>query len=247
MPKLSVVVTILLAILASIGATLIKADEASEAPAVEPPAGKSGFAAPANPLAYESAPASNRQGLDLLTWDDGSFENGLGPTGGHYDGQFAMRFGGAAATTALVPFQIQRVYFQFRAGNPGVTAANVNIWHPLATNGFPANPATPAAQNPAPVATGVPHMVNFTGPTISTANGSVLVGVGGLGTTSWFIDRDTNGPDNNRDFAGSNANNTLPLSFGPTTLGNLGFSGNYFIRLLVDGNVPVELESFSVE
>ena len=91
------------------------------------------------------------------------------------------------------------------------------------------------------------NAVTLTGPTINTAAGSVFVGVGGLGTTNWFISRDTNGPDNNREFAGSSANNTLALSYGPTTLGQIGFSGNYFVRLMIDGNVPVELERFSVE
>ena len=43
------------------------------------------------------------------------------------------------------------------------------------------------------------------------------------------------------------SNNTLALSLGPTTLGSFGFSGNYFIRLLIDGNIPVELEMFTVE
>ncbi len=206
------------------------------------------LAAPENPVAYESAPKdTSNLGTTVLTWDDGSFENGLGPTGGHYDGQFAMRFGGDAATTALVPFRLQGAYLRIRAGNPGLTAANVNIWHPLATNGFPANPATPAAQVAAGVTTGVTQMIPLTGPVISTANGSLLLGLGGLGTTGWFIDRDSTGPNNDREFAGSAANNTLGLSLGPGTLGSFGFSGNYFLRLLVDGNVPVELEAFSID
>ncbi len=186
------------------------------------------------------------QGLNLLTWDDGSFENGLGPTGGHYDGQFAMRFGGSAATTGLVGFQIRGAYFRLRSGAPGITFANVNFWHPLTAGGFPAG-GSPIAQAPGAPVTGVTQAVTLSGPTISTANGSVLVGVGGLGTTGWFIDRDTDGPDNNREFAGESSNSTQALSLGPTTLGSLGFSGNYFIRLLIDGNIPVELEMFNVE
>lgn len=206
------------------------------------------FAAANDSLSYESPAKSGTElGLNVLTWDDGSFENGLGPTGGHYDGQFAMRFGGAAATSGLVPFQIRGAYFRLRAGNPGATAVNINFWHPLGTNGFPTNSTAPAAQVGAGITTGVTQQVTLLGPTISTANGSVMVGVGGLGTTSWFLDRDTTGPNNNRDFAGSNANNTLPLSYGPTTLDNLGLGGNYFVRLVVDGNVPVELESFTIE
>lgn len=209
---------------------------------------KTKFAAPADSLRFESpAKATNDLGLNVLTWDDGSFENGLGPTGGHYDGQFAMRFGGAAATSGLVPFQIRGAYFRLRAGNPGVTAVNVNFWHPLGTNGFPTNSTAPAAQVAGGTSTGVTQQVTLLGPTISTANGSVMVGVGGLGTTGWFIDRDSTGPNNNRDFAGSNSNNTLPLSYGPTTLDNVGLGGNYFVRLVVDGNVPVELESFTIE
>jgi hypothetical protein len=189
----------------------------------------------------------SKLGVVTLDWDDGTFEDGLGPTGGHYDGQFAMRFGGAAATTGLVPFQIRGAYFRLRSGAPGVTNVNVNFWHPLTPSpGFPASP-TPVAQVPGGVTTGVTQQVTFVGPVINTANGSVMVGVGGLGTTSWFIDRDTNGPDNNREFAGSSANNTLALQYGPTTLGSFGFSGNYFVRLTVDGSVPVELESLSVD
>jgi hypothetical protein len=189
----------------------------------------------------------SKLGVVTLDWDDGTFENGLGPTGGHYDGQFAMRFGGAAATTGLVPFQIRGAYFRLRSGGFGITNVNINFWHPLTPfPGFPASPA-PLTQVPGGIATGVTQQVTLTGPVINTANGSVLVGVGGLGTTGWFIDRDSTGPDNNREFAGSSSNNTLALQYGPTTLGNIGFSGNYFVRLTVDGSVPVELESVSVE
>lgn len=231
----------LAACLALLSTTLLIGQEADKAKTKK-------FGTPTDALTYESpAEGTTELGLNVLTWDDGSFENGLGPTGGHYDGQFAMRFGGAAATSGLVPFQIRGAYFRLRAGNPGVQTVNVNFWHPLTTSGLPANAGTPAAQVAAGNSTGVTQQVTLAGPTISTANGSVMVGVGGLGTTSWFIDRDTNGPDNNRDFAGSNSNNTLPLSYGPGTLGGAGLSGNYFIRLMVDGNVPVELESFTID
>lgn len=205
------------------------------------------FATPSGTQKVKTAEAGTAErGMNLLSWDDGTFENGLGPTGGHYDGQFAMRFGGAAATSGLVPFRIQGAYVGLRSGNPGITAANVNFWHPLQTNGFPVGGA-PLTQVAAGVTTGVVQTITFVGPTISTPNGSVLVGLGGLGTTSWFIERDSTGPDNDRDFAGSSANNSLALSIGPGTLGTLGFSGNYLIRLLVDGNVPVELERFSID
>lgn len=205
------------------------------------------LAAAGNPGAHPSnATGGGTEGVVTLDWDDGTFENGLGPTGGHYDGQFAMRFGGAAATTGLVPFQIRGAYFRLRSGNPGVTNVNINFWHPLTPSGFPANGA-PATQVPGGIATGVTQLVTLTGPVINTSNGSVLVGVGGLGTTNWFIDRDTDGPDNDREFAGESSNNTYALSIGPPTLGSLGFSGNYFVRLMVDGNVPVELERFTVE
>ncbi len=205
------------------------------------------LATPSGTQKVKTAEAGTAElGLNLLTWDDGTFENGLGPTGGHYDGQFAMRFGGSAATTGLVPFRIQGAYVGLRSGAPGITAANVNFWHPLQASGFPVGGA-PLTQVAAGVTTGVIQTITFVGPTISTANGSVLVGLGGLGTTGWFIDRDTDGPDNNREFAGESSNNTLVLSLGPTTLGSFGFSGNYLIRLLVDGNVPVELERFSID
>jgi hypothetical protein len=206
------------------------------------------FAVSPNTTPLTSDPTDgSKLGIVVLDWDDGTFEGGLGPTGGHYDGQFAMRFGGAAATTGLVPFQIRGAYFRIRSGNPGVTAVNINFWHPLTPSpGFPASPA-PLVQVPGGTTTGVTQQVTLTGPVINTANGSVMVGVGGLGTTSWFIDRDTDGPDNNREFAGSSSNNTLALSYSPTILGSLGFSGNYFVRLTIDGNVPVELESYSVD
>ncbi len=152
-----------------------------------------------------------------------------------------------AATTGLVPFQIRGAYFRLRSGNPGATNVNINFWHPLTPSpGFPVD-TMPVAQVPGGTTTGVTQQVTLTGPVINTANGSVFVGVGGLGTTNWFIDRDTDGPDNNREFAGSSSNNTLALSYGPTTLGSFGFSGNYFVRLTIDGNVPVELETYSVE
>lgn len=206
------------------------------------------FTTPKDTTQRNSGPTDGSSlGVVVLDWDDGTFENGLGPTGGHYDGQFGMRFGGAAATTGLVPFQIRGAYFRLRSGAPGATNVNINFWHPLTPSpGFPASPA-PLTQVPAGTTTGVTQLVTLTGPVINTANGSVFVGVGALGTTNWFIDRDSTGPDNNREFAGSSSNNTLALSYGPTTLGSIGFSGNYFVRLAVDGNVPVELESYSVD
>ena len=202
---------------------------------------------PNNPTPYASKGGDGvSQGINVLDWDDGTFEGALGPTGGHYDGQFAMRFGGSAATTGLVPFVIRGAYFRLNSGNPGITLANVNFWHPLSPGGFPTGGA-PLAQAPGSPVTGVTQLVTLSGPVVNTANGSLLVGVGGLGTTNWFIDRDTDGPDNNREFAGESSNNTQVLSLGPTTLGSLGFSGNYFIRLVIDGNVPVELERFTVD
>jgi len=205
------------------------------------------LATPTNPKPYTSTGGDGSAlGIVTLDWDDGTFENGLGPTGGHYDGQFAMRFGGSAATTGLVPFVIRGAYFRLRSGAPGITLANVNFWHPLSPGGFPTGGA-PIAQAPGATVTGVTQQVTLSGPVVNTANGSLLVGVGGLGTTNWFIDRDTDGPDNNREFAGESSNNTLVLSLGPTTLGGFGFSGNYFIRLQIDGNVPVELERFTVD
>ncbi|MDH3525455.1 MAG: hypothetical protein OES32_17920, partial [Acidobacteriota bacterium] len=148
------------------------------------------FAPSPNTSALGSDPTNGSNlGVVTLDWDDGTFENGLGPTGGHYDGQFGMRFGGAAATTGLVPFQIRGAYFRLRSGNPGVTNVNVNFWHPLTPSpGFPASPA-PLVQVPAGTTTGVTQQVTLTGPVINTPNGSVFVGVGGLGTTNWFIDR----------------------------------------------------------
>ncbi len=197
--------------------------------------------------ARPAPPPAGTLGQTTLMWDDGSFENGLGPTGGHYDGQFAMRFGGAAATTGLVPFVLRGAYVRVRSGAPGITAANVNFWHPLTASGFPTG-GSPLVQEPAGASTGVTQQVSISGgPVVNTPNGSVLVGLGGLGTTSWFIDRDTNGPNNDREFAGESSNNTLVLSLGPGTLGNFGFSGNYFVRLVVDGNVPVELERVSID
>jgi len=214
-----------------------------QAEAADPP----NLATPGVSSPHASAPTDGSAlGVVTLDWDDGTFENGLGPTGGHYDGQFAMRFGGAAATTGLVPFQIRGAYFRLRSGAPGITNVNINFWHPLTAGGFPANPA-PTAQVPGAPTTGVTQQVTLAGPIVNTANGSLLVGVGGLGTTGWFIDRDSTGPNNDRDFAGESSNNTYALSLGPTTLGSFGFSGNYFIRLMVDGGVPVELERFTVD
>jgi hypothetical protein len=227
-----------------VAATTIRAEEGKPTRRTDK---TSAFAAPAEYQARDVATKAPLLGTDLLTWDDGSFENALGPTGGHYDGQFAMRFGGAAATTGLVPFKLLGAYWRLDSGDPGITNVNINFWHPLTAGGFPAS-AAPLVQVPGNTVTGVTQSVTIpAGPTISTANGSVMVGVGGLGTTGWFIDRDTDGPDNDREFAGSNADNTLPLSFGPATLGTLGFSGNFFVRLLVDGNIPVELEKFTIE
>ena len=187
------------------------------------------------------------EGLTLLQWDDGSFESGLGVNiNAAYDGQIAMRFGGAAATSGAVPLGIRGAYWRMYPGLGGATNVNINFFHPLAANGFPTGP--PILQVPGNTATNATQFASTpTGPTIGTANGSVLVGVGVLGNASWFVAGDTNGPLANRHFFGAGTNNTTAIDYGPTTLNNYGFAENFLIRMLVDGQVPVELQSFDVE
>jgi len=187
------------------------------------------------------------EGLTLLQWDDGSFESGLGVNiNAAYDGQIAMRFGGAAATSGAVPLGIRGAYWRMYPGFGGATNVNINFFHPLAANGFPTGP--PILQVPGNTATNATQFASTpTGPTIGTANGSVLVGVGVLGNASWFVAGDTNGPLANRHFFGAGTNNTTAIDYGPTTLNNYGFTENFLIRMLVDGQVPVELQSFDVE
>ncbi len=185
----------------------------------------------------------NPQGhnIILLSWDDGSYESGLGFFSG--SGQAAMRFGGAAVTTGAVPLAIRGAYWRFYPGF-AVQGININFFNPLDTNGFPTGP--PILQVPGTTNTAGTNFVSTpNGPTIFSANGSVMVGVGIQNVASWFIAADTNGVWNSRDFLGGS--NTTNLTYGPGTLAGYGFDWNFLIRLLIDGNVPVELQSFSVE
>ncbi len=179
------------------------------------------------------------QGITLLSWDDGSYENGLGFFSG--SGQAAMRFGGAAVTTGAVPLAIRGAYWRFYPGF-AVQGININFFNPLTPMGFPTG--APILQIPGTTNTAGTNFVSTpNGPTIFSANGSVLVGVGVQNVASWFIAADT-GVANNRQFLGGS--NTTNITYGPGTLAGYGFDWNFLIRLLIDGNVPVELQSFSV-
>jgi hypothetical protein len=183
----------------------------------------------------------NNRGITLLSWDDGSYESGLGFFSG--SGQAAMRFGGAAATTGAVPLAIRGAYWRLYPGF-AVNNININFFNPLTAGGFPTGP--PILQVPGTTATAGTNFVSTpAGPTIGSANGSVMVGVGIQNAASWFIAGDTNGVDNARHFLGGS--NTTNLTYGPGTLSGFGFAWNFLIRLLIDGNIPVELQSFSVQ
>lgn len=184
-------------------------------------------------------------GLTLLQFDDGTFETGLGVTGAAgYDGQIAMRFGGSAATSGQVPLGIRGAYWRQYPGFGGATNININFFHPLAANGFPTGP--PILQVPGSTSTvGTQNVYTSNGPTIATANGSVMVGVGVLGNASWFVAGDTTPPTANRHFFG--AFGTTNITYGPTTLNGFGFMEDFLIRFLIDGMVPVELQTFDVE
>lgn len=190
--------------------------------------------------------------LALLQWDDGTYETGLGVNvNAGYDGQVGMRFGGSPATTALIPMQIRGAYWRFYPGNPGVTQVNINFWHPLvaAPPHFPTG-AAPLLQVPAGPNTTATQFASVSagvGPTISTANGSVLVGVGVMGNGSWFLAGDNSGPIAGRHYFGGASNSTLVWDYGGATLSGYGFALNNLTRLYVDGNVPVELQKFLVE
>jgi hypothetical protein len=190
--------------------------------------------------------------LTLLQWDDGSFETGLGVAGGAgYDGQVGMRFGGGAATMALIPMQIRGAYWRFYPGFGGATQVNINFWHPLGATPprFPtgAAPLLQVAGNTNTTATQFVSVAATAGPTISTPNGSVLVGVGVLGTSSWYLAADNNSSPASRQYFGAGTNSTLAWNYGGATLSGYGFAINYLARLYVDGNVPVELQKLSVE
>lgn len=180
------------------------------------------------------------EGTNLLSWDDGGFETGWGCNTG--TGQMAMRFGSGAATTALVPFQLVGAYWGFYPGLGPNAAVNVNFFHPL-VGGVPTG--APIAQTTGAGTGGVTQFASLTsGPVISTANGSVMVSIG-VPTVSnpWFIGMDTTA-GNNRRYGGCFGG--TQYFYGSAPLSGL-LAGNHFVRLLVDGNVPVELERFGVE
>jgi len=189
--------------------------------------------------------ASEGRALTTLQWDDGSFESGLGSgSGGGYIGQLATRFGGASATTMLNPMQLRGAYWRFFSGNPGVTAVNINFWHPLAPAApqFPTGTA-PVWQLPGNANTTATQFVSGMGPTIATPNMSVIVGVGVLGNSAWFLAHDTSG--GGRQYFGYGT--TQHFAYGAATLSGYGYSFHNIIRLYVDGNVPVELQMLTVE
>lgn len=186
-------------------------------------------------------------GLTLLQWDDGSFETGFGVnSNAAFDGQIATRFGGSPATTGAVPMGIRGAYWRMYPGFGGATNVNINFFHPLAGNGFPTGgPILQVAGNTATNAT--QFASTPAGPTINTANGSVLVGVGVLGNASWFVAGDLNGAQANRHFFGAGTNQTTVIDYGPPTLNAYSITENFLIRMLVDGGVPVELQAFDIE
>jgi hypothetical protein len=189
--------------------------------------------------------------LTLLQWDDGTFETGLGVNiNAAYDGQMGMRFGGYPLTTGLVPMQIRGAYWRFYPGFGGATNININFWHPLGATPpqFPTG-AAPILQVPGVPNTTLTQFASVSagiGPTISTANGSVLVGVGILGQGSWFLAGDTTAPAGRQYFGGATSS-TLVWDYGAASLTGYGFALNFLIRLYVDGNIPVELQTISVE
>ena len=166
-----------------------------------------------------------------------------------YDGQLATRFGGSAATTALNPMQLRGAYWRFYPGSAGaVSAVNINFWHPLAAAApqFPTG-AAPIWQLPGNNNMTTTQFVSGAGPTISTPNLSVMVGVGVLGNSSWFLAFDNNGPLAARQYFGAGSGSTQGFDYGAATLSAYGFAMNNIIRLYVDGNVPVELQLLTVE
>lgn len=183
----------------------------------------------------------------VLQWDDGSYETGLGVSGAAgYDGQLGMRFGGAANTTGLFPMRLRGASWRLFGGFYGAQALQLNFWHPLTPGGFPAD-ADPLHKvpGPAPDPSTTQKMTFAGGPTISTPNLSVLMGIGVTGNSSWFIAADSTNPDNKRQFFGGFT--TEAFTYGPATLTAFGFGWDFLIRLIVDGNIPVELESFTID
>ena len=189
-----------------------------------------------------SIPAPKGGAITLLSWDDGTIENGLGVNiNANYDGQIGMRFGGSPTTTGLVPMRLEGGYWRMFSGFAGATNININFWTNFAGQ-FPVNLVGQAAGNLNTTST---QYAAFPGShTVTTANGSVMLGVGVYGTNAWFVGGDTTNFQN-RNFFG--AFTTQAWTYGPTTLGTLGLGMNQIIRLLVDGNIPVELESFDIE
>jgi hypothetical protein len=187
-------------------------------------------------------PAPIPKAIELLSWDDGTIENGLGVNiNANYDGQIGTRFGGSPTTTGLIPMRLEGGYWRMFSGFAGATNININFWTNFAGM-FPTNLVGKAAGNTNTTST---QYAAFPGTfTVTSAAGSVMVGVGVNGTNAWFVAGDTNNVVG-RNFFG--AFTTEAWTYGPGTLASLGLAMNHIIRLLVDGNIPVELESFDIQ
>ena len=169
----------------------------------------------------------------VLFFDDGTYENGLGFS--DYDGQWNVAFGGSPPSTGAVPFQVLAGFWLIYPGYPGQTQAVFNV-HATANSQI--------FSSPAPAGTGTQSWTG-TGPVINNVGGSVFAGVGGNGPSIWFIGMDTTGPAAGRQWAGGGM--TGNLNYSPAYWSGIGFANNWMIRLAVDGNIPVELESFDIE
>ncbi len=184
------------------------------------------------------------EGLTVLAFDDGSYETGIGVgSPAAYDGVVGQRFGGSPATTGAFPLGVRGAYWRMFGGFAGATQVQINVWHPLAgTPLLPVN-ATPVAAMAGNTNTTATQFASTpAGPTASS--GSAIVGVNVLGVSSWFVAADNSGPVAGRVYFGAGSTLSAVPTIGHSTL---GFNANMLIRCLVDGNIPVELESFTVE
>lgn len=186
------------------------------------------------------ANATGTPGLEILSFDDGTCEAGLGA---------------GVTVTALVDFDVPTQCIQAGLEIIGLTARmNTGTGTAFAFGQAGATPPSAGAVSTVQLATALPPL----GPCPDTLLTKRVIGPGaavitdtsnffaGLITPSGFAGRDTNSPPAGRIWLNCAACGNTQYS--PTDLSNLGLGGNWMIRVAVEepNCIPVELMEFIV-
>lgn len=173
-----------------------------------------------------------------LSWDDGSIETALGING--LSGQhWGVRFGQAAATTGAVPFRVLSASWYVYNVYP-INSGLLQVFNGAATSSLA---STAAGGGGGYLTAGF-----ASGPTITSANGSFVGALWGVASGPWYLGIDTGTPYS-RGYWGT-ASNAFVLGGGTLQgicSGQIQIDCNPAIRMVVDANIPVELESFEID